>query len=973
MTKIYQAVFRRGRKLSSRHFLKTSLLIISTLALATVTLAFIPQTSAATSWGSQGRVGYPGASQYWRPGMAARPTDGTVFFAGEPGAADSLYLTTSANPAANTNIDDGGSNGNKRAYLDFASSGAGYFVWRNVPPNAGYRAYFRKMNADGSFASGIDLGITYVYAGGSAELDVPDVAVSKLTGRVYVVGQIKSSPGRLGLVEVDANTGAVLNVYDNLPATSGGAIYPRICIDNSQGRDDIHVVGWFGYNLYGVDRINGLWAGSAALTGLTVYDYNLGQQVGIACGNDGYAYAAYDSINADWSGYSTGLVRYTPGAGWAPVNRNPSNQFGAYDIYGLGYSANWICGIPGVNGSSVAVTPDNEVWVASGISCGGFNGVVVASFSNRGATLDTFDHPVSVTDNGTNQLVELEYATKTSKLYTVGTFKEPGNRQTLFNSTPIVTSPTNLAATAASFKQLNLSWSYTYPGNMNYTQVERWNGSAWVMIAQLPSSQTYYSDSAGLLPGTTYKYRVRGYNGTTGTDYSNEASSTTIAAAYLTFDVPPSKIEPGYVFGVMPKVSVRDPYGNVVTNYTGSVTLGISSGPSSGTLSGTTTVATSSGIADFSSSNLKLSHVGTYLIGASAPNIPSGTLTGSFKTVATANLVITALNPSRLANETFPATVTVQRNDGTPVNNYSGPISLTIKAGSGTTGALLNSGTSVAGTVSGGTASFSSLAIDRYGGSYQLTVVSTNGDPLFAGYSNAFNIIANPSFAATVTNPSNPQANQSFSVTVTVKDTSGTNTLTTYNGQVTLTKASGSGSLTGPTSAIASNGIATFNNLAFTTAGNYTLQASLPLGNSATSSSISVSAGPSCDGYLVNTLSLTGDDFSGACNTITLQGAIIRAQSQANQIIRFESTVASGTIDWSGNGNLTIPTNTGLFGGCSASGPTLTINVSSSVSFNIGPSSNIWGIKIVGPTNGLRVPIPNSQDGNNINCFKVGP
>src|SRR5262249_2363620 len=144
---------------------------------------------------------------------------------------------------------------------------------------------------------------------------------------------------------------------------------------------------WFNFDLYGVDRINGVWSVSPALTSSAGAQFQFGQSLAIACASNGYAYAAYDGINADNTGYSTGLVRYTPGVGWAQVNRNLGHPFGGYDIYGPTYSNSWICGIPGVGGSGVAVTPDNKVWVTSGVRCGPYAGQVVASFSNNGATL----------------------------------------------------------------------------------------------------------------------------------------------------------------------------------------------------------------------------------------------------------------------------------------------------------------------------------------------------------------------------------------------------------------------------------------------------------------------------------------------------------------------------------------------------------------------------------------------------------
>src|ERR1700678_1654465 len=57
-------------------------------------------------------------------------------------------------------------------------------------------------------------------------------------------------------------------------------------------------------------------------------------------------------------------------------------------------------------------------------------------------------------------------------------------------------------------------------------------------------------------------------------------------------------------------VDVEDPFGNIVTTDSSTVTLSVASGP--GSLSGTLTMAASSGIATFS--NVKLNTAGSYTL-----------------------------------------------------------------------------------------------------------------------------------------------------------------------------------------------------------------------------------------------------------------------------------------------------------------------------------------------------------------------
>jgi hypothetical protein len=89
------------------------------------------------------------------------------------------------------------------------------------------------------------------------------------------------------------------------------------------------------------------------------------------------------------------------------------------------------------------------------------------------------------------------------------------------------TAPSNLAATAVSTTQINLSWSDNSSDESGF-KIERKTGASgtYAQVATTNADSITYSDT-GLSPGTTYYYRVRAYNASGDSTYSNETSATT--------------------------------------------------------------------------------------------------------------------------------------------------------------------------------------------------------------------------------------------------------------------------------------------------------------------------------------------------------------------------------------------------------------------------------------------------------------
>jgi hypothetical protein len=107
------------------------------------------------------------------------------------------------------------------------------------------------------------------------------------------------------------------------------------------------------------------------------------------------------------------------------------------------------------------------------------------------------------------------------------TYSNEVSATTLSPQPPVA--PSNLAATAVSTTQINLSW-LDNSGDETGFKIERKTGASgtYAQIATTIANITVDNDS-GLSPSTTYYYRVRAYNANGNSAYSNEASATTLS------------------------------------------------------------------------------------------------------------------------------------------------------------------------------------------------------------------------------------------------------------------------------------------------------------------------------------------------------------------------------------------------------------------------------------------------------------
>ena len=93
--------------------------------------------------------------------------------------------------------------------------------------------------------------------------------------------------------------------------------------------------------------------------------------------------------------------------------------------------------------------------------------------------------------------------------------------------------PSNLTATAVSRSQINLAWNDNSSNESGFYIERAPSGSStFTQIGSVGANVKTYSNT-GLAAGTTYQYRVRAYNGSGNSGYSNTASTATYSSTSL--------------------------------------------------------------------------------------------------------------------------------------------------------------------------------------------------------------------------------------------------------------------------------------------------------------------------------------------------------------------------------------------------------------------------------------------------------
>ena len=297
----------------------------------------------------------------------------------------------------------------------------------------------------------------------------------------------------------------------------------------------------------------------------------------------------------------------------------------------------------------------------------------------------------------------------------------------------------------------------------------------------------------------------------------------------LTFTAQPVATQAGSPIAPAVAVSGEDAFGNLVTIFTGNVTVAIGTNggsPSPGTLSGTTTVAAVGGVASFG--DLSVDKIGSgYTLSATATGASAGTSIGFDITPGAASKLTFSVGPavSTAAGTVISPPITVAAQDafGNTVPSFVGNIAMAFGTNPGT-GTL--AGTTPIAAVAG-IATFSNLSVDKAGTGYTIAASSSG---LTGATSAAFNITANTATKLVFTvEPVNTTAGIGISpaVAVSAQDALG-NTDPTFTGNVTVAITGGTGKagahLSGTLTQAAVAGVATFAGLAVDSAGTtYTL------------------------------------------------------------------------------------------------------------------------------------------------------
>lgn len=230
----------------------------------------------------------------------------------------------------------------------------------------------------------------------------------------------------------------------------------------------------------------------------------------------------------------------------------------------------------------------------------------------------------------------------------------------------------------------------------------------------------------------------------TGLTSATSATFTITAAAtlHLVFTVQPSAATAGVNIAPAVQVAAQNASNVTVTSFTGAVTVAITagSGANGAVLNGTTTVNAVNGVATFSTLNITKAGTGFKLSASAATT--AGATSASF--VINPDVAITlhfATQPATtVANAVITPAVTVDARDqyNNVVKTFVGNVTVSIAAGTGTSGAVL-SGTKTVAAIAG-VASFSTLSINLPGsGNFAYRLAATTAG-LTSATSGAFSI-----------------------------------------------------------------------------------------------------------------------------------------------------------------------------------------------------------------------------------------
>jgi uncharacterized protein YxjI len=271
----------------------------------------------------------------------------------------------------------------------------------------------------------------------------------------------------------------------------------------------------------------------------------------------------------------------------------------------------------------------------------------------------------------------------------------------------------------------------------------------------------------------------------------------------------------GSAFTTQPVITIKDAFGNTVTNSTASVTMTVSG---NGTTIGTTTVNAVAGVANFTNVGISGTAGTAYTLTFASAGLTSATqsITPTFGLATQATLSTSAAGSVSGSAFTTQPVITIQDAFGNTVTNSSASVTMTV-SGNGTT-----VGTTTVNAVAG-VATFTDVGISGTAGTaYTLTFASASLTSATQSITPTFGIATQATLSTSAAGSVSGSAFTTQPV-VTILDAFG-NTVTNSSASVTMT-VSGNGTTVGTTTVNAVAGVATFTDVGISgTAGTaYTL------------------------------------------------------------------------------------------------------------------------------------------------------
>lgn len=285
--------------------------------------------------------------------------------------------------------------------------------------------------------------------------------------------------------------------------------------------------------------------------------------------------------------------------------------------------------------------------------------------------------------------------------------------------------------------------------------------------------------------------------------------TVTQTVASLAITAQPGGGVSGTVWATQPVVEVRDLAGLAVAGNTSNVTAAIATG-TGGTLATTITVAAVNGVATFTDLKITTATPGAFTLTFSATGATSATSSSIGITGAPATqLGITTQPLGAVSGVNFTTQPVVEVRDASNLKVLGATTAVTAAITSGT-GTL--SGTTTV-SASNGTATFTNLKIAGVG-AHTITFTAT---ALTSAVANPVTVTQVVAALVITTQPSGAQTAVAFTTQPVVELRDNANLLVaTATTAVTVTRASGTGTLSGTTTVSAVGGVATFTNLMIT-------------------------------------------------------------------------------------------------------------------------------------------------------------